>query len=627
MSKARITFGLLVSIVLTSAVTAAPPPTPAQMLQFKPRQQGVNYSTPTEAELVGCKVELVKGQKLANGKNASGWSLKDAQGRMVRRFFDTDGDNQIDVWSYYLNGDESYREIDSNLNGKVDQYRWLGSNGSKWGVDLNEDGKIDSWKVISAEEVSQEIFASVQTRDFNRLQALMITKAEWEAMELPESEVNRIKNHLNAANARFQQTLAAFAKVSDNAKWVHLETGIPECTPADAIGAKVDIVRHRHGTILYSDGEKLNDFLQTGELILVGKAWRITEAPVPGGVIQNNQANMGGAGVAIPDNAKDLVDKLNGVDKKYKDANTSALVVEYNLARAAVLEEIIAKLTAKEREDWIKQAADCYSTAAQNGDKAAFQKLAKWKAEAVKEGAASNLAAYIAYRELSADYAIKLNEGVQPAAMAKFQEDYKERLTKFVQDYSTAEDTPDALMQLGMLNEFLGKETDAKNWYANLVKNFEKNPLAQKASGALRRLGLEGQDFELTSTTLNAKIAFDVKSLKGKIVIVYYWASWNNQCVADFAKLKATMATYGPKNVELVCVNLDNAEADAQKFLQNNPMQATHLHQAGALDSPPAVYYGIMVLPNTFLVGADGKVISRSVQVATMDEELKKIVK
>jgi thiol-disulfide isomerase/thioredoxin len=625
MLRTTIGFGLLAGLLLCGAATAAPPPTVAQMLQFKPRQS-VNIAMPTEAELVNGKVELVKGQKLANGKTASGWALKDAQGRFVRRFFDSDGDNQIDVWSYFLNGEEVYREIDSNFNGKVDQYRWLGVNGSKWGIDVNEDGHIDSWKVISAEETSQEILAAVLAKDFARLQALMITKAETDALELPESEANRIKNSLIAAGNKFQNTTAALAKLTEKTKWVHLETGVPECTPADATGAKADLIRHKHGTILYSDGDKINDFLQTGEMILVGKAWRIVEAPVPGGMMNNVQVNMGG-GNAIPDEIKDLIEELKKVDDKYKDARAPALMLEYNLARAAVLDKIVAKLKGKDREDWIKQLADCYSTAAQNGDKASLLKLTQLKNDMIKEGPGNALAGYMAFRELSADYAIKLNDGVKPEQMARFQEDFKERLTKFAQDYPTSEDTPDALMQLGMLNEFLGKETEARNWYASLVKNFEKNPMAPKAQGAIRRLGMDGQDFELASLTLGAKKEFDVKTLKGKIVIAYYWASWNTQCVADFAKLKATMAAYGSKGVELVSINLDNADAEAIKFLQVTPVPGIHLHQPGGLESPPAVHYGVMVLPNTVLVGADGKVINRNSQVATLDDELKKLVK
>ncbi|MCE9531063.1 MAG: TlpA family protein disulfide reductase [Planctomycetes bacterium] len=629
MAKSRIGFKTLAIALLFSGAGithAANAPTAAQMLQFKPRQPGIAVATPADAELANFKVELAKGQKLANGKTASGWILKDGLGRVSRRFFDTDGDNQIDVWSYYTNGEEVYREIDSNLNGKVDQYRWLGTNGSKWGVDLNEDGKVDTWKVISPEELSQEVLAATLTRDYSRLQALMVTKTDLDTLDLPESEANRIKTKLQGAATAFQTASAALAKLSEKTRWVHLETSSPECVPADAIGAKADLLRHRHGTILYSD-DKTNDFLQTGELILVGKAWRIIEGPVSGGVAQNTTSTNpgGGTGIEITDAIKTLVEDLKPIDEKYKTASTPAAVVEYNLARVVVLEKIVTATKGKNREEWLKQVADCYSTAAQNGEEAVLPKLTQWKVLITKEEPGSNVAAYVAYREMSAEYALRLAK-IKPEQMTKMQDEWKDRLAKFVQDYPTAEDTPDALMQLGMVNEFIGKETEAKNWYTHLVRHFEKNPMAPKAAGAIRRLALEGQEFELVSQTLGSKNAFDIKSVKGKIALVYYWASWNTQCVGDFAKIKSVIAGHGAK-VELVCVNLDNDQEAAIKFLQNTPVPGAHLFQPGGLDSPPAVQYGIMVLPNMFIVGADGKVVSRNAQVATLEDDLKKLLK
>ena len=102
---------------------------------------------------------------------------------------------------------------------------------------------------------------------------------------------------------------------------------------------------------------------------------------------------------------------------------------------------------------------------------------------------------------MSADYALKLGEGVKPEQMAKIQEDFKERLTKFVQDYPKAEDTPDALMQLGMVSEFLGKEPEAKNWYEKLGQELRRRArMAAEGQGAIDRLGLDGQDLDLTGS-------------------------------------------------------------------------------------------------------------------------------
>ena len=60
--------------------------------------------------------------------------------------------------------------------------------------------------------------------------------------------------------------------------------------------------------------------------------------------------------------------------------------------------------------------------------------------------------------------------------------------------------------------------------------------------------------------------------MRGKLVIVYYWASWNGQAAGDFAKLKRIAEEQ--KGVEVVCVNLDSSANEAKAFLAKNPLPA-----------------------------------------------------
>jgi hypothetical protein len=604
-------------------------------LLYKPKQAGVEISTPSVAEQSACKVELEQGRKLANGKQATAWVLKDGQGRTLRKFHDTTGTNQVNVWSYYRDGEEAYRETDSNANRVPDQFRWLGPNGSKWGIDSDEDGRIDTWVAISPEEASQEILAAIIAKDIKRLQALMLTKEDVAALELPESEVARLKAKMDKAGVEFQKTCAALVKLDEKTQWVHLETKMPQTIPADTLGSKQDLVRYRHATILYQEGtgkDAKHNWLQTGEMIQVGRAWRIVQAPTPGmdsGDEPSGIADGSGTGVKVPVGGDKIVEQIKELDAKYAGkADTRELVIEYNLKRAGLLEELVKLFTKAEEADfrnvWLRQVADCYATASQQGDKSAVTRLGQWRA-ALKGQTGGNIL------EMSGEYVQKLQgDGktpvgpLPPAEMQKLQDGWREKLAKFADDFPTADDTPDALMQLGMVNEFMGKETEAKNCYSLLIKNFPKHTMARKAQGCLDRLGLEGKDFDLTGKTLGAGADFTIASLKGKAVVVYFWASWNQSAIGDFNKIKVILATQ-KAGVELVCVNLDNAPADGAKFLQTNPVAGTHLHSAGGLESPLAIKYGITVLPNMFLVGPDGKVVSRSVQVNTLDDELKKI--
>jgi thiol-disulfide isomerase/thioredoxin len=633
MSKAPVGTGLVAGCLLLcgSAALAGDLPSVQTMLSFRPRVDGVALSTPTAQEEGACKVESVKG----TGQGA-GYLLRDPQGRPLRRFYNTRFTNvkdgtKIDVWSYYKDGVEVYREWAGKNGDSPDQFRWMNGGGTKWGsgtVDSNNQARIDSWKMISAEEASQEALLAVATHNLNRLQALLITDAEVQSLGLPATEVNRIQELRKQAPVKFQETVAKLSGLSDKTHWLHLETTPPQCLPADLTGAPRDIIRFANTTVLCETGGK-NDWLQTGEMIQIGQTWRLTGAAAAG--LQDPMATDAGPDI-VDKELQPLLEELRKLDDDAPrgGANApSAAIVRYNLQRADVLEKIVQQAAPEKRDPWIRQVADCLSAAAQatppGGDKTASRRLQSLEEQIVKGmPPGSSLAGYIAFREMAADYAVRLNE---KGDLAKTQEQWLERLGKFVQTYPKADDTPDALLQLGMVSEFVNKEVQAKNWYQQLVTNFADKPQAAKARGAIDRLELEGKALKLSAPTLSGS-QFDIAHAQGKLVVVYYWASWNHECLGDFAKLKLLLDKYGSQGLELVTVNLDTSAEEANTFLRQSPAPGTHLYQPGGLDnSPLATQYGIMGLPNLFLVGKDGKVLSRTVQISNLEDEIKKQVK
>ncbi len=621
MLRARVSAGLLTGclIVWGAAAQAAPPPEADIFLKYRPKQEGVPYSTPDAKDVAACKVEPVKGQD-----KGAGWLLRDPQGRPLRRFFDSQYDGKsrtgIDVWSYYQDGVETYREQYVNTAAEPDQmhYRWLNQGGSKWGIDLNKDGKIDTWKVISPEEVSQEIVQAVIKNDFARLQALMLTDAELRSLDLPADLAKRVRDGRAAAAAKFKETVSKLA-LSDKSHWLHLETEAPHLIPAEN---GRDVLEHAHATIVIETAGK-NDWMQTGEMIQVGPAWRLVEAPTAGAV----DARSGPAGSDNPELQKLLTDlaSLDGEYSKKTDAKPADLV-KYNLDRTGLIEKIAAAVkTDEERGQWVRQQADCLSAAAQNSppdDKAAYERLTALAGRLQKaQPSGDALAAYVTFREMQAWYFDQTRQ--KDYDFKKVHATWLERLAKYAKDYPASEDTPEALLGAGWVSETVGKEVEAKSWYEQLAKDFADKPQGAKARGAIRRLGLEGNELALAGPTLDGG-TFDITKLRGKVVIVYYWYSFNGGPVGDFAKLKQLLETYGKQGLELVTVNLDSTSKEAADFLKKAGAPGTHLYQDGGMDSKYAVDYGVMMLPNLFLVGKDGKVVSRTLQVSTLEEEIKK---
>lgn len=618
MAKARMAAGLVSGCLILCGAAHAANPSAADLLCYRPTQEGVVISTPTPQEQAGCEVKAVNA-----GQRGSGWQLRDAKGQTLRRILNGAGGKGFEL-SYFHDGVEVYREIDTNGDGKPDQFRWLNTAGSKWGIDVNGDGKIDGWRMISAEEAGQEVLQAVVARDYNRLRALLITEAEIKWLNLSADETARLAELQKNAQAKFSATVSKLS-LGDKARWERLETAPPQCVPADASGAKQDVVKYARASILYENNGK-HDWLQTGELIQVGLAWRLTDAPTPG----DGQDVAAGNQQATDPALQKLLDQLRDLDTKNKGLSAgpqgpNAAVAAYNLERATLLEQITGKVKAEEREQWIKQIADCLGTAVQTsaaGDETASKRMNALVKQIVTAMPGSNLAAYVAYREMLVEHNRRMAGDAKN--FGKIQEEWLASLAKFVETYSKTEDTPDALLELGMVSEFIGKEAEAKRWYEVLSKNFAEHQLAAKAKGALRRLDLEGRPMELTGALLQGG-TFSLNQLAGKVVVVYYWASWNDQCVGDFAKLKLLLS--GTQNVELVCVNLDNSAAEANAFLQRSPAPGIQLHQPGGLESPLAAQYGILVTPHLFLVGKDGKVLSRTVQVSNLEDEVKKALK
>jgi thiol-disulfide isomerase/thioredoxin len=628
--RKRITIRTLAGMTLWAGLAggqAAAQVKTEDVLARKPIQPGVAVTTPTAAELAAYRAEQVTWPKGADGKAPTGVVVKDAQGRLVRQFIDTTGGDRPNIFSYYLNGVESYREVDGNGNGKVDQFRWLGPNGGKWGADADENGQVDTWYVLSPEELSQELFDAMRTKDAKRVEALLPNDQDLKSLGLPESEVAKIKQKAAGAVKRMQETADAL-KLTDQSKWVHLELGLPHVTPGDSFGGRDDLVRQRSAVVLVDKGDgKTADVFQTGELILVGRVWRLVEGPAYGAAPPTLPGSPDAPAITVVEAIRADVDELAKIKP---DGTDAAAMAKYQAARAVILERIVGKTQGADQEPWLRQVIDAYATAAEGGpaDGPALQRLKQWVAKIEQDAPKTPAAAYAAYRLLSAEYLVKAPQIKTEDDYTKLSAWWREQLQVFITKNPRAEETPDAMSRLAQAFEAARDgELGAKGWYERLAKDFPGHPLAAKAQGALRRLNSEGQPFALDGQTLDGK-AFSAAQLAGKPAVVYYWASWGQQTAAELKQLAELAKAHDGKLV-IVTVNVDDDPAKAVQALNAAQVPGHHLHAPGGLDrSPLAAAYGIQMVPHLFLVGKDGKVVNRNAHAGPMlKDEVEKLVK
>lgn len=639
MRLSRSTTGLLTSCAVLGLAALAwgqtkNVPTVEQMLGIKPVQRGIVYATPTAQEFSKCKVEVVDGAV----KGTSAFVLRDGQGQMLRKFYDSNGDRYPDQWSYYKDGLEVYREVDTNFNGKADKFIWLNSAGMKVGIDRDEDGIIDTWLALSPEELSQEVVKSIVARDYRILEAVLVCEEDLMRLGAPAKEIARIRGLQKGSPARFQETCAKLKQLNEQTHWQHLETNPPSRLPADATGMKQDVLMHYRGLILCETGGK-HDWIQLGEMVQVGEAWKLLDAPLPGDAEPIASAAPGAATNHIaPEDAaiQELMEKLVDLDKNAPADGApgpNPALVEYYWKRADIQEQLAAKAPEKERLMWWKQTADSLASAAQRSaaaDNRAAERLSRLALKLGREMSGSDIAACVAFREIITDYTKRIEGKLKPDELVAVQTKYHDRLHNFVLLYPKAEESADALLELAKLYEYGAKERegDAKKCYEQIARNFAASRQAVKANGALRRMNLEGKPWELGAPVIGigGPLGFSIDKLRGRYVVVYYWASWCQSTPADFVKLKKLTQDYAGK-LEVVGINSDDSQAEAESFLRRVVAPGYQLFAAGGMENPLAAYYGIIVFPNVFLVGPDGRVLSRTVEVNGLEEELKKVMK
>jgi len=622
----------VIAFLLVVAMGAAAPaaqPTVEYALGLSPFQKNVDYDRVDADQAKSCTIKMEKEGGL------SAWVVRGPRGEILRLFADTNGDRVVDRWSYYKDGVEVYRDVDSNHNTKADQARWLGAGGSRWGIDEDENGSIDAWKTMSAEEATAEIVDALRSRDAAVFTRLLPTQADLQAAGFEEPLLSDLTARVTAAARGFAKLAAAPQNtLGPKARWNNMLAPQPGTLPAGAAGVGRDVVAYDNVVALVDGGDAKsgNGQVYIGSLVRIGDAWRPVDLPqLPGsqgeiadapGFFSPRIGERGDAGPAGQESEKlkPLLAKLRDIEARLAKADPAArkpLAAE----QIGLLEQVVVAADAAEKPFWVKQLAETIAAGVQDGGLA--DGITRLEQLATAVAADDALAAFVRFRLASARYAAAMQ---QPGAdVAKVQATWLEELKQFVEKYPQAPDAAEAMLQMGISDEFSGNEKEALARYAAIVQGFPESLSARKARGAARRLESVGKPLALSGTGVDGK-PVSVESLRGRPVLVHYWATWCEPCKVDIAQIRELYAKYGPKRFAVVGIALDTDKAQLAKFLASKPTPWPQMHEAGGLDGRLAEELGVLTLPTMFLLDAQGNVVDRNLVISDLEKKLESLL-
>ncbi len=483
-------------------------------LGYSPRQSDVAYEkvSPTEFDKCSGKIEKRGG--------VDGYLVRNANEQPLRWFADTNGDRNVDQWCYFQNGVEVYRDIDSDFNGTADEYRWLGTAGMRWGVDKNEDGKIDRWKMISAEEVSSEVVEAVRTRDAERFQRLLLSNDDIAKLGLGTDKQSQLKDRIKTATSDFGDFIRSQKMIGKESRWVSFGASKPGLIPKGTEGSTADLVAYENTVAVVEDssGKSQPQQLLIGTLIQVDGAWRLADVPKAGSdsVVQESgffysshprvaMSDANGASASI----QALYAALEQIDGKLNKA-TIEQKNKLHEERADVLEKLISASDADEElSSWVRQFADTISSAAQSGEYTdGVSRLRRFENAMSSVAKLKSHKSYVAFRAITAEYVQKVS--APNADFSKTQKEYLGQLEEFVSTYPTSPDSAEALLQIGLSAELSGDVEDASKWYSRAAKDYGDSLNGRKADGAARRLNLVGKKLPLVAKTIDGRTSIYV---------------------------------------------------------------------------------------------------------------------
>ena len=180
-------------------------------------------------------------------------------------------------------------------------------------------------------------------------------------------------------------------------------------------------------------------------------------------------------------------------------------------------------------------------------------------------------------------------------------------VTEFLDNYSDSKRAREiAGMQMSLVGFSKGSDGDAILKKLAASKNEQIAGMAKSAiEQAERMAALKTKPVDLKFTATDGK-EFDVAKLRGKVVLIDFWASWCGPCIGEMPNVVATYSKLHDKGFEIVGISLDQEKEAMDAALKKQGMTWTQHFDGKGWQNAISSSFGIRSIPAAWLLDKKG---------------------